>query len=1131
MPRFPRNFPSAGFGARGVPGGGAFDDAGDDDDDCGLPQGPDLYAALGVGREATPAALKRAYRGLAMRYHPDKNPGDAEAARLFAEISHAYDVLSDPSRRKYYDDTGSVEGIDQSAEEYVGSFRDVMAELMGDGSVADMVQGMSKEELEAMPPFPFPKELFPEGTFPEGMRFSSDGIAGMPPAMSEMLARGEMGQEELESLVGAAWQRPGQAGVDLDGLYSSEEDEAFGSARERRSARGGGRSRGGGSGGLGDGFGGARATDRFSAPPPELAELFRSWDARGDKELSVDDLDDLLHACGGELPEGLMDFLAASSGMMDSPEDTDLSDPDFVKEIMAEAASGAERAAARARLRAAGARVAPARPAPRATDVDAASAAKAQAAEIKRQKKRAKEKARKQRKAQAAKAEAMAREAEADGKSQGPAGAQEPSDVSAPSAPVSSVPTQPTAEEASAQEPPANVARTWLSAAKDGCCELMGEALQLYPSLLTQRSPGIGHTALHWAAAKDHAGSTRWLLERGADPLGMNGEGSSALHSAAANGKRACAMLLAEVAGDAGLSLIDANGLTPAQLARQHGHADLARALEAAGGSSAPASEHVSTASDAAEVLVDPPLRAPPSAPETSKEVPRPSEPSPPSVAASTSTRVGTRDGARPKQAPRSTGASRDAPESSTSSDSDDEDASAKRAPSPSLLAKADAAKVRGNKAFNAGDHVKAVTQYSMAIRLCPDDAVYWSNRSGARCALRQYEGALEDAQRAIKLRPTWGKAHARKGAALVGMGQAGEGVKAYKTGLAACPDSERAPLEEGLREAKAAIRAHQQRFNDMWGNTGSGETADDTDAASQSNAPAPGRRVGSGENASVEAAAEPSVSAAETPKQAELESAIDEDLGGGVECGDVGGGSPVQAGGGGGSGSCDLVRQPQVPSPTSDVRAGAASLQSVGAGGAGSDVEDGSRAPASAPAVGSSAAARSRAERLEKLRAEAAAADALEEAAERAERAEREAQRAKSDAAAAACGVAKVEGREWLEAAKKGELAHLAAALARNPRLLQYAGEGTSLGFTGHSALHWAAAKGRCEAVRWLLRQGANPDAVNKAGSTAVHAAAQNNQLEAAKVLMYEGGSDGFVQDDLQETAREVAVAAGHQE
>jgi molecular chaperone DnaJ len=64
---------------------------------------PDYYKALGVEKKATAEEIKKAYRKLARRYHPDRNPDDKQAEERFKEISQAYDVLGDPEKRKQYD--------------------------------------------------------------------------------------------------------------------------------------------------------------------------------------------------------------------------------------------------------------------------------------------------------------------------------------------------------------------------------------------------------------------------------------------------------------------------------------------------------------------------------------------------------------------------------------------------------------------------------------------------------------------------------------------------------------------------------------------------------------------------------------------------------------------------------------------------------------------------------------------------------------------------------------------------------------------------------------------------------------------------------------------------------------------
>jgi molecular chaperone DnaJ len=66
----------------------------------------DLYEILGVGKTASQAEIKKAYRKLARKYHPDTNPGDEEAEERFKEVQAAYDVLSNPDKRKQYDQIG-----------------------------------------------------------------------------------------------------------------------------------------------------------------------------------------------------------------------------------------------------------------------------------------------------------------------------------------------------------------------------------------------------------------------------------------------------------------------------------------------------------------------------------------------------------------------------------------------------------------------------------------------------------------------------------------------------------------------------------------------------------------------------------------------------------------------------------------------------------------------------------------------------------------------------------------------------------------------------------------------------------------------------------------------------------------
>ena len=66
----------------------------------------DYYEILGVARDATPEAIKKAYRGLARKLHPDVNPGDKGSEAKFKEVQQAYDILSDQEKRARYDRYG-----------------------------------------------------------------------------------------------------------------------------------------------------------------------------------------------------------------------------------------------------------------------------------------------------------------------------------------------------------------------------------------------------------------------------------------------------------------------------------------------------------------------------------------------------------------------------------------------------------------------------------------------------------------------------------------------------------------------------------------------------------------------------------------------------------------------------------------------------------------------------------------------------------------------------------------------------------------------------------------------------------------------------------------------------------------
>jgi len=114
----------------------------------------DYYDALGVSKNATPDEIKKAYRKLARKYHPDTNKGDKQAEERFKKISEAHDVLSDPEKRKQYDrgtgpfaaagGPGGFGGFD--AGSFAGGFGDILSNIFGSGGGAGGPSGTRGRE-------------------------------------------------------------------------------------------------------------------------------------------------------------------------------------------------------------------------------------------------------------------------------------------------------------------------------------------------------------------------------------------------------------------------------------------------------------------------------------------------------------------------------------------------------------------------------------------------------------------------------------------------------------------------------------------------------------------------------------------------------------------------------------------------------------------------------------------------------------------------------------------------------------------------------------------------------------------------------------------------------------------------
>lgn len=339
---------------------------------------------------------------------------------------------------------------------------------------------------------------------------------------------------------------------------------------------------------------------------------------------------------------------------------------------------------------------------------------------------------------------------------------------------------------------PREEGKAFMDASKGGDAGGLERSLLARPDLLWYRGQGtsygfVGHTALHYCAAKGHVACLRTLLLAGSQVNAKNRGGSSVLHSAAMNDSVECARIL--IAAGANPRMGDQDGELPEDAGRRRGKiaaADVVRDAVAA-------------------------ARANPGG---LGEVERVQKIGPPDARGRAAARVFVEkfDQARIEWTPPPPPAPRPAPppappkkekaaeaEKAPASSSSEEDQEA-------MAQKVEDLRIKGNQAFGRKDFSAAVSSYSLAIRLDGKNHLALSNRSAAFAALGNFEKALEDAQQVVKLVPTWAKGYSRLGAALHGGGQWAEAARSYKAGLDLEPENE--SLREGVA---AAIRAVQE--------------------------------------------------------------------------------------------------------------------------------------------------------------------------------------------------------------------------------------------------------------------------------------------------------------------------------
>src|SRR4030043_143277 len=102
----------------------------------------DYYEVLEVSRQADEEEIKKAYRKMALKYHPDRNPGDKKAEERFKEAAEAYEVLHDPQKRELYDRFGH-EGLKNTGFSGFGGFEDIFSSF---GDIFEDFFGFGRRE-------------------------------------------------------------------------------------------------------------------------------------------------------------------------------------------------------------------------------------------------------------------------------------------------------------------------------------------------------------------------------------------------------------------------------------------------------------------------------------------------------------------------------------------------------------------------------------------------------------------------------------------------------------------------------------------------------------------------------------------------------------------------------------------------------------------------------------------------------------------------------------------------------------------------------------------------------------------------------------------------------------------------
>ncbi|GLI65651.1 hypothetical protein VaNZ11_009251 [Volvox africanus] len=999
---------------------------------------PDLYAELGLARNASVEDIKRAYRRLALQCHPDKCPGDEAANERFQRISMAYSVLSDQQKRRYYDQTGTTDGLDISPDEFLDMFQSLLLEIIGG---TDMIRAMlscfTPRELARLPPFPFPKELFPPGTFPPGLRFSCKGMKGLPPQIDELIQSGDL-RAMFATMSGLSPPSSGGRTGRNAGSSNRRASSSFASGCSHAPLR--------------DPFGYGRLNDLHPMSSIGGSE-FR--DRHGGSSIGSSD-SEWTDVSESELEA----VLAQQRGLSPPAAERELSKKQDDTESPPLSARAAATAAVHSARSPAGGRQLNSDP-----DSDSGWATED--------------------------AGCAAEAAEAANPS-----FSSPSPLQVPSVPRASrhPPTQQQQQQQQQQQEQKQqqkqqqfsptqqqqLIRDWMMAARSCDVGALTRLLEQDPRLLDCRGTGMGHTALHWCAAKGSVECVGWLLQQGTDVNVRNDDGATPLHAAARNGRLEAVEALLAWRGHPA-------GNTQGSRVASHSTVAVAAAAEAAFSSNfaTSASAEATAAGGAAECDLEAVDGEGRTALRLALEFQH-------DQVAALLLRAAAERGSREGGVGAAERVVAEAPGGDTGRNVA---ASARGACHwPVEGSKRPPAAAVAPAAPPLPSHPPALLQQRDRDVAANSDCVDPGNGPAAVLERPQVEADAEAAALTRGLHCGGGGV-----APLEGRVTDGDGARGRN---AATTTTTTSPISASTMEMLEGLRGTGW---DGGGSTG-GKTAAAAAEDSADEGVAGACRLGS--------QMEGSRSSHGSSREGTTRLTADGDCG--TQLPQISPSSPPPP--------HQHNHNQAHRTTTTEGAASAAGTATSTSGPGGGDTAPAT--PAAAVAAGAPPLAPRSGLSPEEKAARRAALLAADAAAEL-KAAQREAEKAAlAEAAAAAAGLrSREEGKGWLEAARRGDLKALRRMLTGNPRLLGYQGQGTNFAFTMHSALHWAVAKGHTAVARWLLQQGADPDMPNAAGATPLHAAARQRSDDCARLLVLEASAKMAVPDSFGETARDILL------